>query len=154
MAEKKDTAPKLPKVEITDVPVLYEEEQTTPLPPVGNPENVVTIGGKQIEIKPTKVRYQRDRSAMFYKALDLYPLADILSTDVGVFDEVRSGDKCVMDWLIAVTDDPELIVENYNDMDTSTIETLLVIFKRLNHIDEKEQKAKNVAKEREGAKKG
>lgn len=154
MAEKKYTTPKLPKVETQDIPVVYEEAQASPMPPVGNPENIVTIGGKQIEIKPTKVRYQRDRSAMFYKALDLYPLADILSTDAGVFDEVRSGDKCVMDWLIAVTDDPKLIVDNYNDMDTSVIENLLVIFKRLNHIDEKEQKAKNVAKEREGAKKG
>lgn len=37
------------------------------LPQVGNPENSVMIGGKPIEIKATKVKYQRNRTAAFYK---------------------------------------------------------------------------------------
>lgn len=41
--------------------------KTKELPAVGNPENTVTIGGKLIEIKPTKLKYQRNRTALFYK---------------------------------------------------------------------------------------
>lgn len=114
----------------------------------------MTIGGTPIEIKATKVRYQRDRTASFYKALEMYPLADILSTDIGIFDEERNGDKCVMDWLIAVTDNPALIIKHYNQMDTDIIESLLAVFRRVNHIDEKEKKTKNLQEQREGAKRG
>lgn len=41
--------------------------KTKKFPAVGNPENTVTIGGKLIEIKPTKLKYQRNRTALFYK---------------------------------------------------------------------------------------
>ena len=81
---------------------------------------------------------------MFYKMLDLYPLADILAMNAGTFGDDRDGDKAVMDWLIAVTDDESLILSHYNEMDTAVIEKLLSIFKRLNRIDEKEQKQKNL----------
>ncbi len=49
-----------------------------------------------------------------------------------------------MDWLIAVTNDAELITENYNDIDTQTIEDLIIIFKRVNRIDEKAERRKNL----------
>ena len=49
-----------------------------------------------------------------------------------------------MDWLIAVTDDPDLVTAHYDEMDTGTIEQLLTIFRRVNRIDEKEQKLKNL----------
>ena len=49
-----------------------------------------------------------------------------------------------MDWLIAVFDNEALVLENYDAMDTGTIEQLLEIFRRVNRIDEKEQKPKNV----------
>lgn len=68
----------------------------------------------------------------------------MFATQAGAFGDDRDGDKCVMDWLIAVTNDPELILENYNDMDTGTIEDLLIIFKRLNRITEKEERRKNL----------
>lgn len=42
------------------------------MPIVGKPENIVRIGGKLIEILPTKLRYQRDRTAAFYNILEMY----------------------------------------------------------------------------------
>ena len=114
------------------------------LPQVGSPENSVVIGDRLIEIKPTKLRYQRNRTAAFYKMLELYPLADILAMEAGAFGDDRDGDKAVMDWLIAVFDDEALVLEHYDSMDTGTIEQLLEIFRRVNRIDEKEQKQKNV----------
>ncbi|MBQ6122564.1 MAG: hypothetical protein IJI59_12605 [Clostridia bacterium] len=97
-----------------------------------------------MEIKPTKLRYQRNRTAAFYKMLELYPLADILAMEAGAFGDDRDGDKAVMDWLIAVFDDEALVLENYDGMDTGTVEQLLEIFRRINRIDEKEQKQKNL----------
>jgi hypothetical protein len=55
-----------------------------------------------------------------------------------------------MDWLIAVTDDAELVRTNYDAMDTGTVEQLLSIFRRMNKIDEKEQRQKNLQTARKG----
>lgn len=142
--------------EIKEVPSIEQpekekpatEQKTKELPKIGNPENTVTIGGKLIEIKPTKLKYQRNKTALFYKVLDIYPVADILAMEAGTFGDDRDGDKALMDWLIAVTDDPDLIVENYDEIDSGVIETLLTIYRRLNKVDEKEAKLKNAAKER------
>ena len=71
--------------------------------------------------------------------------------DSGSFGDERDGDKATMDWLIAVIDDEQLVVENYDSMDTGMIEKLLSIFKRVNRIDEKEAKLKNMAMERKEA---
>ena len=68
--------------------------------------------------------------------------------DSGSFGDERDGDKATMDWLIAVTDDEQLVVENYDSMDKGMIEKMLSIFKRVNRIDEKEAKLKNMAMER------
>ena len=76
--------------------------------------------------------------------LELYPLADILAMEAGAFGDDRDGDKAVMDWLIAVFDDEALVLENYDSMDTGTVKQLLEIFRRVNRIDEKEQKQKNL----------
>lgn len=62
----------------------------------------------------------------------------------GALGDERDGDKALMDWLIAVFDDEEIVVENYDSMDTETIERVLAIFKRINKIDEKEEKAKKL----------
>ncbi len=126
------------------------EQNVRELPQVGSPENTVVIGGQLIEIQPTKLKYQRNRTAAFYKMLELYPLADILAMEVGAFGDDRDGDKAVMDWLIAVTDDEKLITEHYDSMDTGVIEQLLAIFRRINKIDEKEQKQKNLLAVRKG----
>ena len=66
-----------------------------------------------------------------------------MSMGSNAFGDGRDGDKALMDWLIAVIDDEQLIVDNYNEMDTETIEKILAIFKRVNKIDEKEEKQKN-----------
>jgi len=139
-----NTTKELPEVTDTHKEVPEVTHKVVPPPMTGNPENTVEIGGKLVEIKSTKVRYQRDRTAMFYRMLELYPLVDILGMDSSTFGDGRDGDKALMDWLIAVTDDPDLIVENYDTLDTDTIEKLLAIFRRVNKIDEKEAKLKNV----------
>ena len=74
----------------------------------------------------------------------MYPIADILAMEAGAFGDDRDGDKALMDWLIAVTDNPDLVTAHYDEMDTGTIEQLLTIFRRVNRIDEKEQKLKNL----------
>ncbi len=126
------------------------EQTVRELPQVGSPENTVIIGGKLIEIQPTKLKYQRNRTAAFYKMLELYPLADILAMEAGAFGDDRDGDKAVMDWLIAVTDDPELITAHYDTLDTGVIEQMLSIFRRVNRVDEKEAKQKNLQAARKG----
>ena len=120
------------------------------LPQVGSPENSIIIGETLVEIKPTKLRYQRNRTAAFYKILELYPLVDVLALEAGAFGDNRDGDKALMDWLIAVTDDAELIQKYYDIMDTGVIEQMLSIFRRVNRIDEKEQKQKNLQTARKG----
>lgn len=39
-------------------------------PPKGHMENMVMFGDRMVEIKPTKMRYQRDRTAAFYRLLE------------------------------------------------------------------------------------
>lgn len=128
--------------------IPQKTKELKPMPTVGIAENMVRIGDEMIEIKPTKLRYQRDMTANFYKALEMYPLPEILSWDENVIGDGRTGDKAVMDWQIAVTDNAQIVRKYYNDMDTSTIETLLEIFKRINRISEKEDRIKNALREK------
>lgn len=134
----------------TNKPLPASEQMDKGLPQIGSPENSVRIGDQLIEIKPTKLKYQRNRTAAFYRMLELYPLADILAMEAGAFGDDRDGDKALMDWLIAVTDDEQLILDHYNELDTGMIEQLLQIFRRVNRIDEKEQKQKNLLTARKG----
>ena len=139
---------KLPDAGMRSKKVPEATEKPKTLPKTGNPENTVIIGGQLIEIKPTKLKYQRNRTAAFYRVLETYPLVDILAMEAGSFGDERDGDKATMDWLIAATDDEQLVLDNYDSMDTGVIEKILSIFKRVNKIDEKEEKIKNMAKER------
>ena len=113
------------------------------MPPAIKPENIVTINGQDFEIKPTKVKYQRNRTVAAYHILDNYPLPDILAMDKGIIDPDRDGDEIVYDFLTAVFDNSEIVNRFYDDMDTETVDRILKIFKRLNKIDEKEEQAKN-----------
>ena len=113
------------------------------LPQVGSPENTVMIGGKLIEIKPMKMKYVRNRTAAFRHILETYPLSDILAME-NTFGDGRDGDKALFDWLVAVTDDEQLISENYDEMDTDTIYRMLAIHRRIDKVDEMEAKLKNV----------
>ena len=134
----------------TNKPLPAPEQADKGLPQIDSPENSVQIGDQLIEIKPTKLKYQRNRTAAFYRMLELYPLADILAMEAGAFGDDRDGDKALMDWLIAVTDDERLILDHYNELDTGVIEQLLQIFRRVNRMDEKEQKQKNLLTARKG----
>lgn len=154
MATKKKELPET-DVNAVDVPEVEVKEKTIPddsikvkeLPPVGNPENTVIIGGELIEIKPMKLIYQRNRTAVFYHALELYPLPDLLAMEPSkgqdMFGDGRDGDKALLDWLVAATDREDLIREHYNDIDTDTVYRILEIFRRVNKIDEREAKLKN-----------
>lgn len=129
------------EIQVKKTPSRRKKEKE--LPDVGNPENTVLIGDTLVEIKPTKLKYHRSNVASFYKIVEMVPLPDIMSMGSNAFGDGRDGDKALMDWLIAVVDDEQLIVDNYNEMDTETIEKILAIFKRVNKIDEKEEKQKN-----------
>lgn len=134
---------KTPDAAPEEKPVPNAGMETKELPKVGNPENTVIIGGKLIEIKPTKLKYQRNRTAVFYHILELYPLSDILAMGPKSFGDGLDGDKKLYDWLVAVTDDEELIREHYDDIDSDTIYRMLEIFRRVNKISEMEEKLKN-----------
>ena len=142
---------KIPNAEMNEKKVPSAKQKEKEMPPKMNAENYVTIGGVEIEIKPTKLKYQRNRTAAFYRLLDLYPLMDILAMDEKSFGDGRDGDKATMDWLIAATDNEQLIIENYDSIDTETVEKILEIFKRVNRIQEKEEKLKNAERAGKGA---
>lgn len=129
-------------------PIPSAEIKEKEKPIVGIPENIVTICGQQIEIKPTKLFYERNRTATFYRMLDMYPLVDILAMDTVIPGDDRDGDKCVMDWLIAVLDNEEFVTAHYDEITVEDVEKLLAIFRRINRIDEKEQKRKNLTTDR------
>ena len=148
MATKKK---ELPSAEQQEKKLNATPAKIKELPKVGNPENTVMIGGEPVEIKATKLKYQRNRTAMLYKLLDVYPVTDVLAMDAGAFGDERDGDKALMDWLIAATDNEALILANYDEMDTATIEKILAIFRRVNKIDEKEEKLKNMERARKAA---
>lgn len=48
-------------------PLPAMEQESKGLPAVGSPENTVTIGGQLVEIHATKLKYQRNRTAAFYR---------------------------------------------------------------------------------------
>lgn len=140
----------VPDTEVETKPVPDTDVKTKELPQVGIPENTVIIGGELIEIKPTKLKYQRNRTAVFYHILELYPLPDILAMDAKAFGDGLDGDKKLCDWLVAVTDNEELIREHYDEIDSDTIYRLLEIYKRVNKISAMEEKLKNAKAPREG----
>jgi len=138
-----ENAKPIPEVTDTTPPLPKPSTKEISTPKVGNLQNMVQFGDVEIELKPTKIKYQRDRTAAFYRMLKQMPLVDILALQDGILDPERSSDKMLFDWLIAVTDDPKIVTANYDKLDTETIHQILEIFCRLNHIkdDEKKQKA-------------
>lgn len=134
----------LPEPRQKGKPAPKRSKKPKELPQVGNPENTVKIGDTLVEIKPTKLKYHRDNTAYFYRIVTNIPLPDIMAMPQGAFGDDRDGDKALYDWLVAATDNEDLIRENYNEMDTGDIEKILEIFRRINHIDEKELAQKNV----------
>lgn len=111
-----------------------------PNPVTINEKNIVEICGEKIEIKPVKIKYCRDRTAYFYSMLDTTPLTTLLAVDYKLPDD-RTMEEGLIDWLIAATDNPEIIEKNFNEIDAETVYTILEIFKRINRIDEIEEKS-------------
>ena len=78
MTEKRKGLPAAETEKQKSLPPAEQPEKG--LPQVGSPENSIVIGGRLVEIKPTRLRYQRNRTAAFYKILELYPLAATTGT--------------------------------------------------------------------------
>lgn len=105
-------------------------------------ENCVLIANKKIEIKPTKLKYFRNKAASAYSIIKAVPLHELMTYGKGVLDESRDADQLLYDFLVATFDDSELVRENYDELDAETIERIIKIFGRINHIDEKEEAAR------------
>lgn len=132
-------------------PLPDSKQIVLPLPETGIPENKIHIGDATLEIRPTKLKYMRNHTAAFYRILELYPLADVLAMEEGAFDDQRDGDKALFDWIVAVTDDADFVESHYDEMDTDMIEAMLSIFRRVNKIDDKEERQKNLTETRREA---
>ncbi len=155
LPDSADLNKEIPKETELNKEMPEESKLDKDLPPVVNPENVIRLGDQDIEIKPTKLLYQRNRTAAAYRILEIYPLPDVLAMEKGILDPERDGDSIVFDFLTAVFDnkpgaaDPEWsanrVREYYDSMTSEDIDRAVKIFKRLNHIEDKEEAAKNRA---------
>lgn len=123
-------------------PVPEPTPMTAPMPDDIKAENAVTLGTLRVEIKPTKLKYFRNRMASAYALLKAIPLSDFLAFKKGTFDEKRSSDQILFDFLVAVFDDAGLVTQYYDDITSDDLEKILAIFGRVNHIEEKEEKAR------------
>lgn len=144
-SEELDEVPKLklapdPSEEKETVPEPTEEKKETP--PVIPEEDCVTIGDKKIQIKPTKLKYFRNKAASAYGIIRAVPLHELLTYDKGVLDEKRDADQLLFDFLVAAFDDSSFVRDNYDNLDAEIIDRIVKIFGRLNHIDEKEEAAR------------
>lgn len=139
LEQEKQEVPELEQ-ESVEVP---EASQIRELPPVGSPENTIIVGGELIEIKPMKLKYQRNRTAAFYHVIELYPLPDILAMTAKQLGG-RDGDKALCDWLVAVTDNEDFVRRHLDEFTTDIVYRMLSIFRRINKIDEMEEKLKNL----------
>lgn len=143
--EKPNETPKL-----TIVPEETEKKGETPeaspekeeKPSEFLEENCVMVGNEKIEIKPTKLKYFRNKAASAYSLIKAVPLHEFLTYGKGVLDERRDADQLLFDFLVAAFDDVIFVKENYDEFDADLIDRVCQIFGRINHIDEKEEKAR------------
>ena len=105
-------------------------------------ENCVLVNGEKIELKPTKLKYFRNKAASAYGIIKAVPLHELLTYGKGILDETRDADQLLYDFLVAAFDDKEFVRDNYDNLDADTIDRICKIFGRLNHIDEKEEQAR------------
>ena len=137
-----ENTPAVPSNTTETKEIPMPSELTKIIPPLRKEENCVKIAGEMVEIKPTKLKYFRNKSASAYSLLNLIPLTEFLAYDKGIFDQERDSDQILLDFLVAVFDDPELVRKNYDDITADDIEKILQIFGRINHITEKEETAR------------
>ena len=105
-------------------------------------ENCVEIDGQKIEIKPTKLKYFRNKGASAYGIIKAVPIHEFLTYGKGVIDAERDSDQLLYDFLVSVFDDSTFVRDHYDEMDADQVEQILKIFGRINHIDEKEEAAR------------
>ena len=114
----------------------------TELPSDVDEKNCVTIDGKKYEIKPTKLKYFRNKAASGYGLIKAVPIHEFLTYGKGVLDADRDADQLMYDFLVAAFDDSIFVRNHYDDLDADIVEQVIKIFGRLNHIDEKEEAAR------------
>lgn len=142
MPDVSENVPEIPD-ERKEIPELPEERKLTKdQPSADNEENCVTIGERKIEIKPTKLKYFRNKTASVYNILKVVPINEFLTYDKGIFDPNRDADEILFNFLIAVFDDSDFVKDNYDNMTAGDINKILKIFGRINGIDEKEEAAR------------
>ena len=105
-------------------------------------ENCIKLKDQIIEIKPTKVKYFRNKTASSYGWLKRVPLTEFLLYQKGQLDPDRDADQILYDFLVAALDSSELVRDNYDEMTADDVEQIVRIFGRINHIDEKEEAAR------------
>lgn len=105
-------------------------------------ENCVEVDGQKIEIKPTKLKYFRNKAASGYGIIKTVPLHDLFRYEKGVLDPERDADQLVYDFLVSAFNDSSFVASNYNEMDAEILDRVCKIFGRINHIDEKEEAAR------------
>lgn len=135
---KEETPEKTPEKDTIPNPSPGKEEMPKDL----NQENTVVVGGKEIEIKPTKLKYFRNKTTSCYGYLKMIPLSEFLSYDKGVLDKNKDADQLLYDFLVAAFDDATFVRDNYDEMTAADVERVIQIFGRINHIDEKEEAAR------------
>jgi len=134
--QKLNTIPNENK-QIETIPDAIPEKQEMPSDEIE--ENCVVIKGEKIEIKPTLLKYFRNKAAAGYGAIKSIPIQEFLTCEAGVFDETHSADELLFNFLVAVFDSSEFVRDNYDNIDADTLDRICKIFGRLNHIDEREE---------------
>jgi len=139
--------------EVPKLKIIPEQSQPVDIIPEATPqkeekpsdvieENCVTIGGQKIEIKPTKLKYFRNKAASAYGIIKAVPIHELLTFDKGQLDPTRNADQLLYDFLVATFDDSTFVRNNYDELDADVIDKIVKIFGRINHIDEKEEAAR------------
>ena len=116
--------------------------EKTEMPSDNNENNCVIVDGQKIEIKPTKLKYFRNKGASGYGIIKAVPLHELLTYGKGVVDKERDADQLLYDFLVAAFDDSTFVRDHYDNMDAETVERVIRIFGRINYIDEKEEAAR------------
>ena len=134
---------KIPKEEPQkeNIPEPFPEKSEVPsdLPE----EDCVTFKEKKIQIKPTKLKYFRNKAASCYNLVKAIPLFEFLTYDKGVFDPNRSADELLFNFLVSAFDDSSFVTLNYDEFDAAMVDRIVKILGRLNGVDDKEAERKN-----------
>ena len=133
-----------------ETPTETQQDKETPSEPELNkempsdtiPENCVKINNELVELKPTKLKYFRNKMALNYGLIKAVPLNEFLAYGKGTIDQTKDADQILYDFLVAAFDDSTFVRDNYDEMTADDVERVIQIFGRLNHIDEKEEKAR------------